>query len=271
MMIFPTKNAARESGLKTFSEWMQRDYKTNRAPLIPVRDAKPLVVKNEEFYSIYQCEDLYSVTAAKQVGLKLRKDAEHMLIAHRLINGIAIKYPMYRESDFEPTRKVRCIPTKEIDLLSAIYTVNKSTKRYRDAARNAYHNHLWGFASYHKEKKEYLYLLKDKGIAEAYRIDRLSLSHRHGLMAVYTGDGYCFHSWIMPKGISCEPGEPGQVFIESSPKSRSEARLKDAIYTLEKLPDFADSFDRLSNDSKGPSRDNSYFPHFEQLYQLDED
>lgn len=244
-MHFQTKKAAREAGWKTEAEWMRRDYKTGRRQMIPKRDATPIIVKGEEFYSIHDCEKLCCITLARRSGLVPTDDAEPEMYAYSYSHEACFHYPLYRESDFRPVRTVRKIPPVEIDLLLAIFTVNKSAKRYRDAARKAYEAWVFGFATAHRKKKESLYELKDKGISVAFRDGRLRFIGRQGSFAVYAGGGYCFHSLLVPEGQCSEPGDTSDIFIESAPKSSSEARLKDAVFTLSQLPKVHESFTRL--------------------------
>jgi hypothetical protein len=89
-------------------------------------------------------------------------------------------------------------------------------------------------------------VLKDKGIAEAYRQGRLSFQGTHGNMGLYRGKGYCFHSTLIP--VSCELDDDQQepVFVEAAPKGAKEGRLKDATYTLAALADDTTGFRRVS-------------------------
>jgi len=102
-MTFKTKKAARDAGLKTKSEWMKRDYKTGRSQMIPVRQAKPVIVKNEEFFSFDNCEEIISRTEGKKRGLVLRDGVVHVRIAHADF-GKSVEYKLYRRSDFRLTQ-----------------------------------------------------------------------------------------------------------------------------------------------------------------------
>ena len=63
-------------------------------------------------------------------------------------------------------REIKTIPPTTIDLLLAVFTVNKSAKRYRNRARSNFSKGQHGFAGHARTTKEHLYALKDKGIAE---------------------------------------------------------------------------------------------------------
>lgn len=139
-----------------------------------------------------------------------------------------------------PPRRIKSAPAKHVDLLAAIFGVNRSAKRYRDAAQKNYQSGTHGFAGNCKERKEQLYRLKDRGIVEAYRNGRLNAEGVHGVLTVYRGEGYCFHSLLRPVGavlaeLEFAANASGCLYVEQKPKSAREPRLKDSIATLEAL------------------------------------
>jgi len=128
---------------------------------------------------------------------------------------------------------------KSIDLLAAIWTVTRSAKRYRDAAQAAYQAKAHGFAGVHRRKKEHLYALKDRGIAQAYLDGRIVPVAMVGPLTVYRGEGYCYHSLLQP--ASWEPkeeqiAEGDPLRVEAKPKTSGEPLLRDAMATLAALP-----------------------------------
>ena len=128
---------------------------------------------------------------------------------------------------------------KSIDLLAAIWTVTRSAKRYRDAAQAAYQAKAHGFAGVHRRKKEHLYALKDRGIAQAYLDGRIVPEAMVGPLTVYRGEGYCYHSLLQP--TSWEPqeeeiAEGDPLRVEAKPKTSGEPLLRDAMATLAALP-----------------------------------
>ena len=69
---------------------------------------------------------------------------------------------------------------------------------------------------------------------------------QHGGLAVYRGDGYCFHSTLIPVGVAIAAEDCERIFVEAKPKSVKEPKLRDAAYTLELLPEPPSStFQRL--------------------------
>jgi hypothetical protein len=127
-----------------------------------------------------------------------------------------------------------------VDLLAAIFSVNRSAKRHRDAAQTYYRQRMHGFAGRARETKEDLYALKDRGIAQAHNEGRLTYHGRHGGLAIYTGEGYCFHSTLVPEEAVEEPSPANDdqtpIFVEGKPRGSKEARLCDAQFTLARIP-----------------------------------
>src|SRR5207244_1765791 len=89
-----------------------------------------------------------------------------------------------------------------------------------------------------KEKKELLYMLKDRGIAAAYVAGRLQYLGKHGGLAIYRGEGYCFHSTLEPVGAATAEDTAAtetRIFVEAKPRGATEPRLTDAVETLQSL------------------------------------
>ena len=147
----------------------------------------------------------------------------------------------------------------------AIFTVNKAAKRYRDAASKSYDANAHGFATVNRERKEDLYALKDRGINSAVSSGRLKFTGMHGRFAIYRGEGYCFHSTLIPKDADTNSADHDvSIFVESSPKKATEGRLKDARFTLEKCNVNEDSFMRCEPPTRGESApETQYSPSIE--------
>jgi len=239
-MLPKTKKAAKEAGYLTLSG----AYSSH---LVPLRNAEPIMVKGEAFYDRGQCEEIMSRTEAKRQRLGVPDEAKPVMTFHAQFRGQgSVSYDVYRISDCVPMRAVKEVPPVEIDLLQAVFTANKAAKRYRDSAQSNYRHGQHGFAGHAKETKETLYALKDKGIAAAYRQGRLSFVGTHGNMGLYRGDGYCFHSTLIPETCELVDNQQEAVFVEAAPKGTREGRLKDATHTLAALADDTAGFRRLS-------------------------
>ena len=224
-----TKAAARESGYLTVQAALS-------SLLAPRRDAKPTIVEGEQFFLRDQCEGIISRSEAKSRRLRVPRDARPVTILHITSGERTVAYAVYRESDCVPMPAFTVVPTVEIDLLLATFTVNKAAKRYAYSALSNYRDGQHDLARHAKHTKAKLYALKDKGIAEAYRQGRLCFVGTHAKMGLYRGEGYCFHSTLIP--LSCEFIDVPQksVLAETMPRGAKEGRLPDAVHTLEVLP-----------------------------------
>lgn len=229
-MELKTYKAAKEAGLKTRKEWIAK-Y------LIPKRDATPVVVKEREFFAEGSCEPLVSRTMAKRRRMKVDSGAKAAAKKYSDRPGASGYFDVYRLSDCVQFRKrSEGKPPCKVDLLLAIFTINKSAKRFRDAASKHYDCSQHGFAGHARQQKRKLYALKEVGIAKAHRSGRLRFVGIQGSLAVYRGGGYCFHSTLLPEGhLDSFSTETETVRIGSVPKGIGEARLKDAEFTLSEI------------------------------------
>jgi hypothetical protein len=234
-----TKKAAREAGLRTREEWLR-----GWPPTAVRLDATPVIVKGAEYFRDADCEELVSKAEAGRRGLLIADDA----VPAKMIYSDKFKkhYDVYRISDCIAKRKIAAVAPSAIDLLRAIFTVNKAAKRYRDAAQGQYQRSVHGFAQNSRQRKELLYRVKDRGISAAYCQGRLQFVGTHGGLALYRGEGYCFHSCLVPKNAEALQDQPQErVFIEAAPKEAKEARLKDAMFTLQDVSGKECEFTRL--------------------------
>jgi hypothetical protein len=129
-------------------------------------------------------------------------------------------------------------PGEKIDLLAAIFVANRAAKRRRDAAAVYYGRRMFGLASWASREKDRLYGLKDRGIAIAHGQGRLVFCGTHARLGIYRGEGYCFHSTLLPAGVDApELAGEAALFVEAKPKGRAEPCLRDAEATLAALPE----------------------------------
>lgn len=174
---------------------------------------------------------------------------------------------LYSEEQTRPKRRHRPGSPQSADnpetLLAAMFSVNRSAKRYRDAASSCYesaklYSGRWSrrsrsgchaLAQIHSRRKENLYRLKDAALVWAVRRGWLAPVAKHGCLTVYHGHGYCFHSllvpsdWTPPDTDNTDAGAEG-VFVEQKPREATDMPLKDAVATLENLPTETDGFER---------------------------
>jgi len=151
-----------------------------------------------------------------------------------------------RERDKWQQRAERKLEPVAVDLLAAMFSVNRSAKRYRDAAQKCYALKKHGFARQGRVTKEELYALKDRGIAEAFRLGRITPVLRKGGLIEYRGEGYCFHSTLLPVAIALAQSTDDTIlYVDAKPRGVAEVRLLDAKHTLSALPPAGDQFTRI--------------------------
>jgi hypothetical protein len=234
--MFKTKKAAKEAGYLEYNSLINSNNN-----LVPCIGENPIIVKDVEYWRPEQCEQILSKKSLKEMGLKPKLDA--IPVTERSFNpgGYRITFQLYRLSDSVEIRKIKNKPPVTVDLLLAVFTVNRTAKRYRDNAQNFYRQKIHGFAKHSKSKKQYLYSLKDKGIRYAYNQGLLEFKGMHGKICVYESlSGYRFHAFSIPENV--EPIEINSDLDETfkipkKVKTSNECSLKDAVHTLSGLPD----------------------------------
>ena len=240
-----TKKAARETGYIAEVNLLDRR-------LVARREALPTVIEGERFFHERDCERLLNKTDARYAHLRVPHGLEPVVWRSWKYGA----FGLWRESDLIPVAKCNKKPPEVIDLLAAVFVVNRSAKRYRNAASSCYEQAVYfsgrdkskfhGLSRAAKQKKTRLYGLKDRGIAEAYRLGRIQYLGQSGGLSIYRGEGYCFHSELVPAGESVEASDDAPIFVEAKPKGKKEPRLKDAIHTLEQLPHDLSSWNKVA-------------------------
>jgi hypothetical protein len=144
-------------------------------------------------------------------------------------------------------RRKRVPEIRPCDLLPAIFAVNRAAKRHRDSAKEQYEARCHGLAAKAKAHMEYLYALKDRGIALAFQLGLISPIEIHGGLCLYRGKGYCFHSTLAPKSIDLPRAEnDAPIAVEAHPQGSKEPLQRDAISKLKSLPNVDEvAFTRL--------------------------
>lgn len=160
---------------------------------------------------------------------------------------IRIKLYSYRQTRQRRTLKQR--PPNDIDYTKALFVVNQSAKRYRDMASRCYRKRLHGLAGFSRDKKEKLYELKDRGLVHCFRNGLVNFEGIHGKLAYYRSvDGqHSFHSPLFPETADISKIEDDELITVSAKPAQKRYLLKDAIHTLEPLPDGNDGFKRVDS------------------------
>lgn len=152
---------------------------------------------------------------------------------------------LYDESQVQPIRKVQRRPGVAYDptpenVLRACWTVNRTAKRYRDAASACYESGAYQFATSNRLRKERAYAAKDKAMLWLIERGELHAVGMIGTLSVWCSTRlngavpYTFHSTFQPNPMPTEV-EDDSLFVEAKPKGAAEMRLLDAMATIEAL------------------------------------
>lgn len=125
---------------------------------------------------------------------------------------------------------------RNLDVLAALFTLNRRAKRCRDSAQKYYLAGMHGLASTMRKEKERIYRLKGQALHYLIEEGRLGISGFHRFdggnwSELLVGDGYSFHR-------PC-PAQSGDVQvrdgIEAKPKGAKEPTLAVAFEVVERF------------------------------------
>ena len=166
----------------------------------------------------------------RKARLELRGDVAATIGTRRIFT------PTGRCGDLGNTRKKKAVAPEITpqSIAYAVWIVNQSAKRYRNAARDCYEVGAFQFATINKAKKEKLYGVKDRCIRWLISEGHLICKAKHGDRYLWSGLGFSFHSsavpQVMPTNVSNE-----RVFIEAKLNVKQSIRLKDAVFLIENI------------------------------------
>jgi len=156
--------------------------------------------------------------------------------AERYAHSHSQYYDVYREDQTRELQKKRIVEPILVDVLAALFTLNRKAKRLRDNAAAYYNSESHGLAGHAKNEKTRIYGLKSQALQYLIAEGRLVLVGYHRVAGgncaeILEGEGYCFHR-------PCAPPADGEVKsikgeIEAKPKGANEPRIKDAYFTVE--------------------------------------
>lgn len=207
-----TKKEARRRGCRTFDECVVQFE-------IPCENARPIVVKGEEFFKESDCERLASRTTLLEQGMFPAPGAEpavrkYLLRAKR-------RYDVYRMSDAVPLPKKRAI-------LNAVLRVTPEVGRLDRPS--------WKLSGHEEEMLQHM----ERGIRFAYTNKHLKILGRMGKLVVYV-DGRCFYrSRSVPRRRRrIPPTDVVRVVADYSPEPPKwkAPQLDDALEVLRTVPD----------------------------------
>lgn len=205
-------------------------------PLPEEYGGEEVVVKRHRL--VRKCNIALSTNAWDQLGYRVLPDAVPHASVHRYRLG---HHDVYRRDQVVEKKQLNhqppvALPLTRESILEAAYVVNQSAKRYRDGAHKAYRKGNHGQAGQCRTLKERFYELKDCAIAEAYGEGWLTPETLHGGLVLYSGDGYCFHSRLLPEGLELPVEENAVTFFrEARPAEKGHMRVCDAVATLQQL------------------------------------
>lgn len=121
-----------------------------------------------------------------------------------------------------------------VDILAALFALNRQAKRYRDLSQELYRQRRYGLATCFSMKKLAMYSLKGQAIHYLLKEGRLRHVgfHRFGsnYAEVLSGAGYRFHRPVPPPELNEDI--PEIETIEAKPKDVSEPDFVDGLYSV---------------------------------------
>lgn len=184
-----------------------------------------------------------SIRHANRLGLPYVKVVEVYNAYGRTFLPRVVGYALRKEDLAAVKRaankpKNRRDPRPHPDVLLCAQEASRAAHRHRDDASDAYERGLHLTASSHKRKKEHFYALKDRGIVHAHAKGLLRYvgATAQGL-ALYEGEGHCFHSTLHPKDAvrSVVEDHPETIFVAAKAKAKG-LSIRRVEVTLEALP-----------------------------------
>ncbi len=134
----------------------------------------------------------------------------------------------------------------KLDVLAALFTLNRRAKRCRDSAGDFYERGMHGLAGDAKREKERIYRLKGQALHYLVESGRLKVAAVHQFQGgthaeVLEGEGYRFHR-PCPDPVEISEGVVLLESVEAKPKAAKEPTLKVAYSVIE---DFLDDKDEV--------------------------
>lgn len=181
--------------------------------------------------------ELLSKTAWNERGFKVRRGQQPSDHRSGRVGGKQRTWAVYAEKQVEPKRVVPEMPAVEIDVLDALWVVNRYAKRARDAASRSFEANAHAFARTWKKRKNAAYDLKDQALHHLIQVEKVGLVGYHKFndnwAEIWEGGGHRFHRPCPPpQGEATQVEDLGDQ-IEAQKRLPGEPRLKDAIHTLE--------------------------------------
>jgi len=217
--VFTTIKAAKQAGYRTRKKWEYGGQEVTVKGRLLVRHPKAAVSKTEWSKRGYRVLDEAVPHSSRTFAFK---------------SGASYTYDVYRDDQLKPKRTLVVRPPVLINVLAAVWVINRRTKRCRDQASNWYAKGAHSRAASAKEEKEQLNKLKSQALHYLVAEGRLKIVANHRFpdknwAEVLKGDGYTFH-----RPCATKEGEAPDLIneIEAKPRGSKEPRLKDALFTI---------------------------------------
>jgi hypothetical protein len=217
--MFTTIKAAIQAGFRERKDW---EY-----------GGEEIIVKGRLL--VRNPKEALSQTEWAKRGYRVRQDTQpHCYRAVHFIGRRSVTYAVYRDDQVEPKRQVSSTPSKLIDILAAVWVINRRAKRCRDLASSHYQSGTHGFAGTVKNEKLELYRLKGQALHYLLDEGQLEIVGYHcfpsgNCAEVLKGGGYAFHR-PCPDQVNETAKQIEE--IEAKPRGSKEPRLKDALHTV---------------------------------------
>lgn len=169
----------------------------------------------------------------KRRGYEVKPDEKQT--PHTYVIGLTNVWPVFREDQVRKTISRQNQSPKSIDLLAAVWGINRRAKRCRDLSQLYFQASMYGFATAMRREKENLYQLKGQALHYMTKQGVVEAAGFHcfgdNWAMVLKGEGYVFHTPCPRPKDGCEGKRVEQV--EAKPRQANEPKLKDARYTVE--------------------------------------
>jgi hypothetical protein len=221
--MFETIKAANEAGFRERKKWEYGGEEITVKGRLLVRNPREAISKS----------------AWSKQGFCVPRDAEPHSDRFAYFEGGGNRhYPVYREDQVAPKRQVSPTPPVQIDVLAAVWVINRRAKRCRDLAQAYYRRRAHGFAGAAKDEKLQLYRLQGQALHYLLAEGRLAVAGHHRFPGghwaeVLRGEGYTFHRPCPEMSDATVVELDG---IEAKPRGNKEPRLKDARHTVASRP-----------------------------------
>ena len=169
-------------------------------------------------------------------GYNIRNDAPPHALLCRSVNSHMVTYYVYRDDQVVPKKRYKHVAPKIVPILAALWRINRSAKRYRDAEYACDSANCHEFSKKAQRLKINLHELRLQALQhllDERRLVVMGYCHLDGRwVEVLSGDGYTFHR-PCPRPKNQEIALLDRNSTDARPVGFSEPKLKDAILTVE--------------------------------------